>query len=74
MARLIDKVPSGSFASPGLMLNAVKSALEMGHRALEASQTTSQKAAELLTESLNGAGHFQAPSSEAKSSRRSAQA
>jgi len=71
---LIDKVPSGSFASPGLMLNAIKSALEMGHHALEVSQTTSQKAAELLTESLNGSGRFHQPSSEVKSSRKSAQA
>jgi hypothetical protein len=71
---LIDKVPSGSFASPGLVLNAVKSALEMGQHALEVSQTTSQKTAALLTESLNGSGRIYQSNSEVKSGRRSAQA
>jgi hypothetical protein len=70
----LEKMPNGSFAGPSLILNAVKSALDMSQHALETTQTASQKTAELLNESLNGSGLFHQPSRETKSSRKSVEA
>ena len=73
---VIDNMPSGGIsAGSGMVLNAVKSALDMGHHALETTQTTSKKTADMLKESLNGSGLFHLPSDgDAKSARKSAHA
>jgi len=70
----LEKMPNGSFAGPSLMLNAVKSALDMSQHAIEATQTASQKTAELFNESLNGSSLFHPPGREAKSGRKSLEA
>ena len=70
----LEKMPNGSFAGPNLILNAVKSALDMSQHALETTQTASQKTAALLNESLNGSGLFHQPSRDTKSNRKSLEA
>jgi hypothetical protein len=64
----LDKVPSGSVAGTDLMLNAFKSAMEMGQRTLEATQSASQKTSAMLNGSMNGSGMFHAPNRATKSS------
>ena len=72
---IIDNMPNvGTTAGSGLLLNAVKSVMDMGHHALETTQTTSKRTAEMLNESLNGSGLFHLPIHEAKSVRKGAQA